>query len=237
MATINRDWHECHRLGRRASLDEPKQIVRAGYDAVSHAYRPAAGALPGPDYAAWVDLLFEHVGPCRRILDLGCGCGVPAAQLLAARGAEVTGVDMSPVQIERARALLPACRFVCGDMCSAEFPPGSFDAVVSFYSIIHVPLDEQPALFGRIAAWLAPGGGFLGTLGNAAWTGTEPDWLGVRGATMYWSHADAATYRRWIGAAGFEILREEFVPEGSGGHQLFLARLTAPPQGPARRAC
>ena len=45
---------------------------------------------------------------------------------------------------------------------------------------------------------------------------------------MWWSHADVATYRRWLRQAGFVVLREEYVPEGDGGHSLFWARRTVP---------
>ena len=41
---------------------------------------------------------------------------------------------------------------------------------------------------------------------------------------MWWSHADVATYRQWLTQVGFVMLREEFVPEGDGGHILFWAR-------------
>jgi hypothetical protein len=41
---------------------------------------------------------------------------------------------------------------------------------------------------------------------------------------MWWSHADAATYRSWIGQAGLEITSQQFVPEGDSGHALFWAR-------------
>jgi SAM-dependent methyltransferase len=103
-----------------------------------------------------------------------------------------------------------------------EFAPGSFDAVVSLYALIHLPLHEQQELLARIAGWLRPGGCFLCTTGNTAWTGTEDDWLGG-GAEMWWSHADAATYRGWIIDAGLTIDTESFVPEGGGGHMLFWA--------------
>jgi hypothetical protein len=50
---------------------------------------------------------------------------------------------------------------------------------------------------------------------------TEPDtedgWLGGA-TTMWWSHADAATYRTWLGEVGLEVISEEFVPEGDSGH-------------------
>ncbi|EMF56783.1 hypothetical protein SBD_1866 [Streptomyces bottropensis ATCC 25435] len=38
---------------------------------------------------------------------------------------------------------------------------------------------------------------------------------------MWWSHADAATNRKWIEQAGLTVEWEEFVPEGDGGHALF----------------
>ena len=37
--------------------------------------------------------------------------------------------------------------------------------------------------------------------------------------------ADVATYRAWISNAGLAIEREEFVPEGDGGHAFFWTRL------------
>ncbi|MER7270664.1 class I SAM-dependent methyltransferase [Micromonospora carbonacea] len=129
------------------------------------------------------------------VLDLGCGCGVPAARFLAAAGHRVTGVDISAVQVGRARRLVPT---------------GTF-------------LPEQPRLIGRIATWLRPGGWLLATVGDSAWTGTGENWLGGP-APMWWSQADASTYRSWLREAGLLVAAEEFVPEGTGGHALFWAR-------------
>ena len=203
---------------------DPKAIVRAGYDRVSHVYRTEEDGAYQHDYAAWVNRLCADLGLNPHVLDLGCGCALPAGRLIAAR-AKLTGVDISPVQLDRARVLVPGGRFICDDLCHVRFPAGTFDAVVSFWAIIHVPIEEQRPLFRRIAGWLKPGGFFMGTLSRTAWAGTEEDWLGVEGATMYWSHADAETYRRWLEEAGFHMVAEELVPEGDGGHQLFHARL------------
>jgi len=201
---------------------DPKEQVRRGYDAVSVRYR-------GDDdtderYAEWVKLLRQRVGPGARVLDLGCGCGVPLARLLSVDH-QVVGVDISPAQVSRARHLVPAASVVQGDMTEIDFRPAVFDVVVSLFGLIHVPLAEQPDLLGRIACWLRPGGWLLATVGERAWTGTEDDWLGG-GATMYWSHADADTYRAWLTAAGFVVDVDRFVPEGQGGHRLLLARRT-----------
>jgi 2-polyprenyl-3-methyl-5-hydroxy-6-metoxy-1,4-benzoquinol methylase len=200
---------------------DPKDVVRRGYDAVSYLYR-------GDDDADglrrdWVDRLGRRLPAGARVLDLGCGCGVPVARDLSAAGLAVTGVDLSDVQVERARALVPAATFLRADAGEVSFPDGSLDAVVCLYMLIHVPLAEQPALLGRIATWLAPGGVLLLTAGHTAWTGTEENWLGG-GAPMWWSHADAATYRRWLADAGLAVEEEAFVPEGDGGHVLFWCR-------------
>jgi SAM-dependent methyltransferase len=196
------------------------ELVRSGYDELSLRYR--ADDADAGTYRPWLDRLRSGLPEAARVLDAGCGCGVPVARDLAAAGCRVTGVDVSEVQIARARRLVPAAEFLRADLTELDFPPASFDAVVALYSIIHVPLDAQPAVLASFARWLVPGGTLLMTAGARAWTGTETGWLGGS-ATMWWSHADTATYRDWLGAAGFRIDTETFVPEGDSGHSLFWA--------------
>jgi SAM-dependent methyltransferase len=200
---------------------DPRDVVRRGYDALSRRYR---GDTEEPEqYATWLAQLQARVPAGGAVLDVGCGCGVPLARDLAGGGYQVTGVDLSAVQVERARRLVPAARFLRADATQVGFPPASFDAVVSLYALIHMPLDEQRLLLGRIGRWLRPGGWLLATTGQRAWTGTEDGWLGGD-APMWWSHADAATYRAWIERAGLAVVAEEVVPEGDGAHALFWAR-------------
>ena len=45
---------------------------------------------------------------------------------------------------------------------------------------------------------------------------------------MWWSQADAETYRSWLQRAGLEITSEERIPEGTSAHTLFWAQR---PQG------
>lgn len=157
------------------------------------------------------------------VLDIGCGCGVPMARGLAAAGHDVTGVDVSDVQIERARSLVSGATFVRADAMALDFPDESFDAVVCLYALIHMPLDRQPGLLRGIGRWLRPGGWLLATTGQDAWTGTEDNWLGGP-AAMWWSQADAATYRTWLQRSGLTVTDQRFVPDGDSGHALFWAR-------------
>ncbi len=201
-------------------VEDPKSIVRRGFDLVSRAYR-ADDAEDGA-YAEWLDVLERRIEPGSSVLDLGCGCGVPVARRLARRY-DVTGVDLSPVQIARARALVPGATFVCADMTTLRFPDESFGAITCLFALIHLPLAEQPALLGNAQRWLRPGGVFMATVGHRAWTGLEKDWLGVKGGDMWWSHADTETYRRWLAEVGLRVELERFVPEGTGGHTFVIA--------------
>jgi len=204
-----------------SSVEAPKSIVRRGYDRVSYAYR--ADDADDGSYAEWLTMLEENVEPGSPVLDLGCGCGVPIARQLAERH-DVTGVDISPVQIARAHELVPRASFICADMATVEFAAESFGAIACLYALIHLPLTEQPVLLRNVRRWLRPGGVFIATVGHEAWTGSEKDWLGVKGGDMWWSHADADTYRRWIADAGLRIELESFVPDGPGGHTFVFAR-------------
>lgn len=200
-----------------------KEIVRKGYDEVSYAYRNENRSEDFSDYDAWLAELASLISPKSKVLDLGCGCGIPVARTLA-QNFSVSGVDISSVQIERARKIVPNAEFICADMTEIAFPAESFAAIVSFYALIHVPLDEQPGLLAKLRSWLQPEGYLLATVGSRDWTGTEENWLDVPGATMFWSHADAGTYQTWLTELDFKLLRSEFIPEGSGGHQLVLAQ-------------
>jgi SAM-dependent methyltransferase len=208
-----------------AARARQRELVRRGYDAISAASRSDDGAAAPSSaedlsrYAGWVAELACLVPAGGRVLDLGCGAGIPATLELTRRGLQVIGVDFSAVQIRRARRLVPAARLLQADMTALQLRPGSLDAVVSFYALIHVPLADQQALFPRIRDWLRPGGHLLAVVGAAPWTGTER----YLGADMFWDHADTATYLRWLRAARLTPVWDRFVLEGEAGHSLVLA--------------
>jgi SAM-dependent methyltransferase len=117
-------------------------------------------------------------------------------------------VDFSARQLELARQHVPAARILKADMTELSFAPETFDAVVAFHSIIHVPRAEHPALLGKIHRWLKPGGYFLATWALGEWEGEENAWEG-RGSPMRWSHHDGETSLELLRAAGFANERAE----------------------------
>ena len=219
---------------RFPSSEALRVAVRRGWNRVSYRYRPRGKTSDRfghteRDYRSWLGPIFTALPRGSAVLDLGSGTGVPAARILAGRY-QVTGVDLSDVQVRRARRLVPGARFVRADMAEVDFPSNTFGAVVVLYSLFHLPRREHRRVLRNVRRWLVPGGWLLLIGGHAAYEGRATGWLGSD-ATMYWSHYRAATYRRWLSADGFRIVREQFVPEGEVGHELFLARKTG-----ARRA-
>jgi cyclopropane fatty-acyl-phospholipid synthase-like methyltransferase len=204
-------------------VDPRKAIVAAGYDALGEGYLDWASAIVDAR-ERMLDTFSSRLAPGARVLDLGCGAGLPSTRSLAARFA-VTGVDISGSQVEAARRNVPEATFVQADLAAVDIPAGSFEGVTALYAISHVPRDEHAALLARIARWLVPGGLFLATLGVE----DGPDWIGDwLGRSMFFSSHDAATNRSMLDAAGFELLIDQVVqtvePEGPVPFLWVLAR-------------
>jgi SAM-dependent methyltransferase len=108
-------------------------------------------AGPDPNTEAMLDAVEPVRG--RRVLDFACGAGVTAA-FLAARGAVVTGIDISPTSIEQARRLAEraglSIDFLAGELTPTTFAPGSFDAVVGHYALHHVDLRVIAPILGDV---------------------------------------------------------------------------------------
>lgn len=189
---------------------DSKCLVTRGYDQIADEYLVRYGASSVRD--RWLSELTALISEQERarVLDLGCGAGIPVARHLAAVGHYVLGVDGSARQISLARRNVPLADFIHADMTTVNLPPASFDAVAAFYSITHVPRSDHACLLKRIAAWLRPGGVFVGSLG----AGSLADWVGRwMGTEMFFSHFDADTNAVLLLEAGFAIERMEQVDQ------------------------
>jgi SAM-dependent methyltransferase len=196
---------------------DPKKIVADGYDEIAQRYLAWSALRPSPERMRSLGQLLDLLPSGAEMLELGCGAGVPVTQALAQRG-RVTGVDISAEQIALAERYVPDATFIHADMTTLDFAPGSFDAVVAFYALTHIPRTEHSGLLGRIATWLRSGGLLFATLGaHDSPDSVEPDWLG---APMFFSHFDADTNRDMVRRAGLEIISAEVVPEDEDGETV-----------------
>jgi SAM-dependent methyltransferase len=191
---------------------DPKQIVEEGYDCIAERHHEWAQTTRSEERARYTSVLLDELPPGAEVLDLGCGAGVPTTRELAQRF-KVTGVDISARQIALARQNVPDAQFVQADITQLDFAPASFDAVVAFYSIIHVPREEQQKLLQDVASWLHPGGLLVAAMGtHSAQVEFEEDFLG---APMYWSGFDSETNKHMVEETGLRIIsaQKETMPE------------------------
>lgn len=199
-----------------------RDIVRAGYDRVAAAYLDMR-RHHSPDIEL-LERLLERLPTNASVLDAGCGAGVPITSHLAEHG-QVTGVDFSVAQLQLAKDLVPTAKFVCQDLSDLGFAEHSFNAICSYYAIIHIPRSLHSHVLAEFHKLLVPGGVALLCLGaEDLEEDIEVDYFGTE---MYWSHYDEATNKRMLQNAGFQELWSDLVPDvafGEGKHLFVLAR-------------
>ncbi len=191
--------------------DDPKidykALVQRGYDRCAVDYERARQEEAHPK----LDLVIDRLEEGAKVLDIGCGVGIPVARALSQKF-QVSGVDLSSEMIRRARVNVPQANFIHNDIMGVKFPSDYFGAVLSFYAIFHVPREEHFELFHRIHDWLKVGGYFLGTVAQFSEEPyTEEDFFGV---TMYWSNFGLEDYQNILFEIGFQLLETSHFGHG-----------------------
>lgn len=96
----------------------------------------------------------------RPVGDLGCGPGRVTAHL-ASLGVDAFGTDLSPRMIGVARHRHPGLSFDVAPLAAVPRAGGSLGGIVAWYSVIHTPPADQPAVYAEFARLLAPGAPLL----------------------------------------------------------------------------
>jgi SAM-dependent methyltransferase len=199
-----------------------KETVKAGYNKIADRYLEER-TRESADIRLLDDLM-NRLPADASVLDAGCGAGVPVAQILSQRF-KVTGVDFSEAQIELARKYVPQAKFICQDMTRLDVSNETYDAICSYYAIIHIPREEHQGLFVNFHRMLKPGGFALLCLGAENLVDDiDENYLGTR---MYWSHFDTDTYLNMLQETGFKMLWSKRVSDETcegGGHLFVLAQ-------------
>jgi ubiquinone/menaquinone biosynthesis C-methylase UbiE len=199
-------------------VQDARRVVRRGYDEVADRY------LAARTWGGDVDLLPEVVTRLSSgdaVLDAGCGAGVPVMQLLTDADLSVVGIDISSAQLALARPRVARAQLAQADLSTLPFGDGSFDGLVSYYAVIHVPRSDHRGAFAEFRRVLRPGGVALLCLGarDLPEDDDAESWLG---AHMFWSHFDAETNLEMLGTCGFDVIRHEIVADPmEHGHHLF----------------
>jgi SAM-dependent methyltransferase len=140
-------------------MSDPRaDAVRRGYATVARAYRENLNdeLAAKPLDRAFLDAFAERC-TSGLVADIGCGPG-HVSRYLAARGATVEGIDLSPAMIDEARASHAGIAFRVGDMFGLPYATASVAGIVAFYAIVHLRSDELVSPFREFHRVLAPGG-------------------------------------------------------------------------------
>lgn len=181
-------------------------VTRAAYDDVAELYTElfrhhlAGAVLDRAMLGAFVESVAGNgSGP---IADVGCGPGRITGHL-AALGARVFGIDLSPRMVELARVEHPQLLFAQGSVEQLPISNKTLGGIVAWYSLIHLPPDRVPDVLSEFHRVLASKGHVL----LAFQTADQPD------AVEAFDHKVTRAYRwapkrlaRLLGDAGFAMI-------------------------------
>ena len=173
--------------------------------------------------------LIQRLPRGARVLDVGCGPGVPFTRMFCDRF-DVVGIDLARAQLQLARQCIPQAQLLCQDMTHPAFRDGTFDVICSFFAIFHVPRDAHQRLLLDFHRLLRRSGSLLLCLGGTDLASAEED--DFFGMPMYWSHFDADTNAALITECGFHILWSRMVTDPlcqEARHLLVFARKALAP--------
>jgi cyclopropane fatty-acyl-phospholipid synthase-like methyltransferase len=192
-------------------------FVREQYNKLAENYLAGRNQFKNNKY---LEKLNDLLQPEAKILDVGCGAGMPVDKFFLDKGHEVLGIDISEKQIELAKKNLPQGDFKVEDMSELREGEYGVDAVVSFYAIFHTKREQHKDILKKINSFLKKNGLLLITMGSSDWEGRE-DFFG---GEMEWSHYGKEENIKLVQEAGFEIILAEVDTTGGEKHLVVLAK-------------
>ena len=192
-------------------------LVKKGYDKIAVEYQADRQTF---DNMKELEELASLLPKGAKVLDAGCGAGVPTAKFLADSGFEVVGIDFSENMLKLARKNVPNATFIRKDMTKLDFADDSFDGLTALYSIIHVPREKHALLFESFHRILKPEGIMLVCMGPDEWEATTEYY----GTNMFWSHYSPEKSLQLAKDAGFQTIFDNILERGKERHYWILAR-------------
>ncbi len=167
----------------------------------------------------WLDSFSNFIVPKGEILDLGCGDGMPIADYLINKDYSITGVDISKPLIKFSQKQFPDQTWILGDMRSFETQK-TFDAIIAWDSLFHLPPDDQCYLIKCFGQWLKKDAPVLFSTGHI-----EGEAIGdFNGHPLYHASLSEASYRQQLMDNGFGVLNYKIEDPHCGGRTIWLAK-------------
>jgi ubiquinone/menaquinone biosynthesis C-methylase UbiE len=199
--------------------------ARTSYDTVATSYADLLrDSLPGLPYlraalALFADLV--HGGP---VADVGCGPGHVTAHLHDL-GIDAFGIDISPGMIDIARRDHPGLRFEVGSMTDLRLADESVAGLLACWSLIHIPDDAVPAVFGGFRRVLRPGGPLMAGFHVGDESRLKTEGYGGHPMNVHVHKRRPDTMAAWLREAGFTVEAQLLTdPDGQLPGAILFAR-------------
>lgn len=191
-----------------------KEMVRQGYNKIAKMYYSHRDVTKfNSELEKFAKLLPENA----HILDVGCGAGIPTAEFLTKKNIMVTGIDISDTMLDLARENVPQANFINMDAHELEFPPNTFNGLISVYTLFHIPRKDHPKIIRNFYDVLKPGGILLINSGVSESEGVSTFF----GVPMFWSNYTPDKLLELVKDARFTIIFEEVLQRG-GEYQYWI---------------
>jgi SAM-dependent methyltransferase len=168
------------------------------YDRISECFvRTRRGDVGLPEVAR----LAASLPVSAKVLDVGCGDGVPISKYLSERGLRIYGIDSSPRMIALYRANFPDAPTQCSRIEDSDLFGEQFDAIVAWSVLFHLSRDRQIDAIARISRHLRGGGQFLFTSGDVEGAVEST----MHGERFRYTSLGVDGYVKALGAHGFTL--------------------------------
>ena len=180
------------------------EYIERMYDQMAESYNDNRHLF---DNSSQLEELGKLVSNGEKVLDVGCGSGIPAGKYFVGHGCELTGFDLSEVMIELARKNVPEGDFFKADILTVDLPSETYDMVISFYCVFHIEKIYQEDVFRKFYRTLKPGGYSYFTLAGDKYTGKREFEGTMRFGDhlLPYAHFSEDQYREMLTDIGFDI--------------------------------
>lgn len=182
-------------------------MVRNGYNEIAPKFKEFRSIFDNlPELEYLITLLPKKA----KVLDVGCGIGIPVTRFFVDHDFSVTGVDISEKMVELAKLNVPKAEFFQYDMNELDFPDNAFQCITAVYSLFHVPKEKHFSILKKFHRMLKQNGILFFCVGHLGGDYTNE----LLGEEMFWSNYPPEKTLSLVKKAEFEIIFDEILDRG-----------------------
>jgi 2-polyprenyl-3-methyl-5-hydroxy-6-metoxy-1,4-benzoquinol methylase len=146
------------------------------------------------------------LSPGSKILELGCGNGIPISNCLINNGFNLFVIDSSSMMIEKFRTSFPNVPAQCSRIQDSDFFNTFFDAVIAWGVFFHLTHSDQELAISKVSKSLNAGGKFLFTAGKEYGASESP----MNEVNFSYLSLGSAIYSQLLSKNGMRLLDEHY---------------------------